>query len=78
AEKGPFAVERFRKDFPELMSVTYDASFDHEGWIAGADVVIVHEWTDPGLVERIGRTRANGGGFTLLFHDTHHRAVSAT
>ncbi|RWM13085.1 MAG: glycosyltransferase [Mesorhizobium sp.] len=78
AQKGPFAIERFRKDFPELMSVTHDASFDHEGWIADADVVIVHEWTDPDLIERIGRAKANGGGFTLLFHDTHHRAVSAT
>lgn len=78
AEQGPFAVERFRKDFPELMPVTYDASFDHEAWIAKADVVIVHEWTDPDLVARIGRAKLNGGKFTLLFHDTHHRAVSAT
>jgi spore maturation protein CgeB len=29
------------------------------------------------LVERIGRIRRNGAEFTLLFHDTHHRAVSA-
>ncbi|RWA69089.1 glycosyltransferase [Mesorhizobium sp.] len=78
AEQGSFAVERFRKDFPELIPVTYDASFDHEAWIADADVVIVHEWTDPGLVARIGRAKLNGGNFTLLFHDTHHRAVSAT
>jgi spore maturation protein CgeB len=78
AEKGSFAVERFRKDFPELMPVTYDASFDHENWIADSNVVIVHEWTDPDLVARIGRAKADGGGFTLLFHDTHHRAVSAT
>ncbi|TIS46119.1 MAG: glycosyltransferase, partial [Mesorhizobium sp.] len=78
AEQGSFAVERFRKDFPELMPVTYDASFDHEAWIAKADVVIVHEWTDPDLVARIGRAKLNGGKFTLLFHDTHHRAVSAT
>jgi spore maturation protein CgeB len=77
AEKGTSAIERFRKDFPELTSVTYDASFDHEAWIADADVVIVHEWTDPELVARIGRERANGADFTLLFHDTHHRAVSA-
>jgi spore maturation protein CgeB len=40
-------------------------------------VVVVHEWTDPVLVERIGRARRVGGRFTLLFHDTHHRAVSA-
>ena len=25
---------------------------------------------------RLGRIRRNGGRFTLLFHDTHHRAVS--
>ncbi|RUV37611.1 glycosyltransferase [Mesorhizobium sp. M7A.F.Ca.MR.148.00.0.0] len=78
AEKGSFAIERFRKDFPELMPVTYDAGFDHEAWIAEADVVIVHEWSDPELVARIGRARAAGGNFILLFHDTHHRAVSAT
>ncbi|ESY76459.1 hypothetical protein X740_28670 [Mesorhizobium sp. LNHC221B00] len=77
-EQGSFAIERFRKDFPELMPVTYDAGFDHEAWIAEADVVIVHEWTDPELVARIGRARAAGGKFVLLFHDTHHRAVSAT
>ncbi|UCI18300.1 glycosyltransferase [Mesorhizobium sp. B2-1-8] len=77
AEKGSYAIERFRKDFPELMPVTYDAGFDHEAWIAEADVVIVHEWTDPELVARIGRVRAGGGNFILLFHDTHHRAVSA-
>ncbi|MGX7871517.1 CgeB family protein [Mesorhizobium sp. ORM6] len=77
-QQGPFAVERFRKDFPELVPVTYDASFDHEAWIADADVVIVHEWTDPDLVARVGRAKLNGGKFTLLFHDTHHRAVSST
>ncbi|TIU76703.1 MAG: glycosyltransferase, partial [Mesorhizobium sp.] len=77
AQQGPFAVERFRKDFPELMAVTYDAGFQHESWLAGADIVIVHEWTDPELVARIGRIRGQGGDFTLLFHDTHHRAVSA-
>lgn len=78
AEKGSFAIERFRKDFPELMPVTYDAAFDHEAWISDADVVIVHEWTEPDLVARLGRAKATGGRFTLLFHDTHHRAISAT
>ncbi|RVD60172.1 glycosyltransferase [Mesorhizobium sp. M2D.F.Ca.ET.185.01.1.1] len=77
AEQGPFAVERFRKDFPELMVAAYDPGFEHEAWLAGADVVIVHEWTDKDLVARIGRARAYCN-FTLLFHDTHHRAVSAT
>ena len=39
--------------------------------------MIVHEWNDPELVAAVGRLRARGGRFTLLFHDTHHRAVSA-
>jgi spore maturation protein CgeB len=38
--------------------------------------VIVHEWNDPLLVATIGRLRRQGAHFTLLFHDTHHRAVS--
>jgi spore maturation protein CgeB len=37
----------------------------------------VHEWNDPELVAAVGRVRKRGGRFTLLFHDTHHRAVSA-
>jgi spore maturation protein CgeB len=39
-------------------------------------VAIVHEWTDPATVAALGRVRREGGRFTLLFHDTHHRAVS--
>ncbi len=39
--------------------------------------MVVHEWTDPALVARLGRARVGGARFTLLFHDTHHRAVSA-
>jgi spore maturation protein CgeB len=77
ADQGQAAVDRFVRDFPELRSQTYDGGFDHEAAVDGADVVVVHEWTDPALVARIGRARREGGRFTLLFHDTHHRAVSA-
>jgi spore maturation protein CgeB len=51
--------------------------FDVEQSVEHADVVLVHEWTDPALVDDLGRTRSSGGNFTLLFHDTHHRAVTA-
>jgi spore maturation protein CgeB len=77
AERGPAAIERFSRDFPELVAKTYGPEFDHEAALEWADVVVVHEWTDPGLVARIGLARGQGGRFTLLFHDTHHRAVSA-
>ena len=39
----------------------------------GAQLVIVHEWNDPELIERIGEYRRIKGNFVLLFHDTHHR-----
>jgi len=76
-DQGEAAIQRFRQDFPELVSLAYGADFNHEEILHDAEVVIVHEWTDPALVARIGRARANGGSFTLVFHDTHHRAVSA-
>ena len=77
AERGQQALDRFATDFPELTSRIYDEAFDHEAALDDADLVLVHEWTDPSLVARIGRIRRDGGRFTLAFHDTHHRAVSA-
>ena len=76
-EHGDEAVAAFHAAFPMLASREYGKSFDHEAAVAGADVVVVHEWTDPALVARLGTARKRGGPFTLLFHDTHHRAVSA-
>lgn len=76
-DQGTVAIEKFHQRFPELRTNIYGSDFDHQEAIADADVVIVHEWTEPALVERIGRVRRDGGRFTLLFHDTHHRAVSA-
>jgi spore maturation protein CgeB len=78
AQKGSVATERFERDFPTLRAQVYDADFDHEAALAAADVVIVHEWIEPEMVARIGRARREGGAFTLFFHDTHHRAVTAT
>ncbi len=76
ADQGSAALERFAARFPQLRVVTYGDDFDHEAALDGADVVIVHEWTPPELVARIGRLRREGGRFVLLFHDTHHRGVS--
>lgn len=75
-DQGEAALARFAETFPELCSEQYGPDFDHEAALSQADVVVVHEWTEPALVGRIGRARRDGGRFTLLFHDTHHRAVS--
>jgi spore maturation protein CgeB len=77
ADHGEKAMEAFASDYPELAPEVYDPGVDASGLVGDADLVIVHEWNEPKLVESLGRMRARGAGFTLLFHDTHHRAVSA-
>ena len=86
--EGAWSLENLRKDhgeeglqpwrdaYPELSSTSFAPGADLEPMVDGADLVIVHEWNDPALVAEIGRLRRSGHDFTLLFHDTHHRAVS--
>jgi spore maturation protein CgeB len=76
-DHGEDALESFLAAYPELSSRTYSRPEEGAAQAWGADLVIVHEWNDPELVAAVGRLRARGGRFTLLFHDTHHRAVSA-
>jgi spore maturation protein CgeB len=76
ADHGDAGLGAYRKAYPELRSTVFTAEDDPAELIDGADLVIVHEWNDHGLVEALGKARARGGRFTLLFHDTHHRAVS--
>lgn len=77
AEQGEGAITAFHSTFPMLHTRRYDASTRHAELLDGADVVVVHEWTDPALIAELGALRRDGARFTLLFHDTHHRAVSA-
>ncbi|HJS90745.1 MAG TPA: glycosyltransferase [Steroidobacteraceae bacterium] len=77
-ERGEGAVEAFNAAFPQLRSTFYDPrTLDLERALDGADVVIAHEWNPPQLIAQLGRQRSLVGGFKLLFHDTHHRIVSA-
>ncbi len=76
ADHGEAGLAAYRSAYPELTSRTFGPGADAAALCDGADLVLVHEWNDPALVAAIGRARARGGSFTLLFHDTHHRAVS--
>jgi spore maturation protein CgeB len=62
--------------YPDLTPHANVLGPDLDAMLDQADVVLVHEWNDPELVTAIGRQRAQGGRFVLLFHDTHHRAVT--
>jgi spore maturation protein CgeB len=76
-DAGQAALSAYRSAYPSIESTRYDpATLDLEEALAAADLVLVHEWNTHDLVARIGRMRACGGRFTLLFHDTHHRSVS--
>jgi spore maturation protein CgeB len=59
-------LHSYEQDIPDLDCIT-----------DGADLVIVQEWNTPALVAALGRHRAAGGRYVLLFHDSHHRSVTA-
>ncbi len=77
-DHGEAGLAAYAAAYPELASRRYRAAaaeFDRD--LDDADVVIAHEWNEPWLVAALGRRRRRGGArFLLLFHDTHHRAVS--
>lgn len=75
-DHGDAGLTPYRAAYPELASSTYAPSDAVETMVEGADLVIVHEWNDPHVVAEVGRLRSRGAPFRLLFHDTHHRAVS--
>lgn len=75
-DHGRAGLSAWTHSYPELTPTFHADLATAEAAAADADLVIVHEWTDPALVAALGRMRARGAGFTLLFHDTHHRAVS--
>ena len=77
ADAGEGGLQAFRDAYPDLSPETYGTDADPAALVDGADLVIVHEWNEPALVAAIGDVRKRGGGFRLLFHDAHHRAVSA-
>ena len=75
-QQGVDGSEDFARSFPDLPVHRYRNAQDLPRAVQNADVVIVHEWTDPALVAALGALRHAGGRFLLLFHDTHHRAIS--
>lgn len=77
AEHGTEALHEFHRVYPRLESNRYQLEqLKLEQVLAGASLVIVHEWNEAELIERIGDYRRLKGGFHLLFHDTHHRMAS--
>jgi spore maturation protein CgeB len=75
-EQGEAALERNRRACPADCVVTYGGDLDLDHVLDGADLVLVHEWNHPDLIAWLGRHRVACGRYLLLFHDTHHRALT--
>lgn len=77
AERGEAALDAWREAYPDLPVTVYDpARLDLDRALDGADLVLVHEWNEPGLVARIAAHHKATGHYLLLFHDTHHRLAT--
>lgn len=78
-DHGVAPLAEVRRVYPALDIHRYDPdSLDLDAALDGIDLAIVHEWNDPALVRSIGERRIRAGShFRALFHDTHHRSVSA-
>ena len=76
-DHGAQAIAGFERAYPALRSRQYHLrTIDLDRELAGADLVMVHEWNEPAWVDAVGRHRREAGGYRLLFHDTHHRSVT--
>jgi spore maturation protein CgeB len=77
-EFGEQPLREFRRAYPGLSSDAYRlADLPLEEILRNVDLVLVHEWNDAELVRRIGEHHRNHPSYRLLFHDTHHRSVTA-
>jgi spore maturation protein CgeB len=80
ADHGIDPVIEVGRAYPELVIRSYDPAAFAAGEgldqaVSGADVVVVHEWNDPEVANRIPDA-ARRVGAAVLFHDTHHRPWS--
>ena len=79
AEHGEGPIRDYEAAYPTHVGVgvRYDlAALDLDEALDGTDLAIVHEWNEHDLVRRLGQHRARSRSYRLLFHDTHHRAVT--
>jgi spore maturation protein CgeB len=75
---GEEAIARYHRAFPNLSSVSYaSGAFDLDRMLDGADLILAHEWNLPDVIAALGQYRRRNPGVRLLFHDTHHRALTA-
>jgi spore maturation protein CgeB len=77
-DAGPSAIDDFHRAFPHLPSTTYSINdLRLAEWLDGVELALVHEWNDPRLIAAVGDYAKRNPEVRVLFHDTHHRAITA-
>ena len=78
-EQAVQAIDQFRQVYPELDIRFYKPGAGLapflERELRGTDVVLLHEWNDPVVVNSVLALKRRYG-FVALLHDSHHRAYS--
>jgi spore maturation protein CgeB len=75
ADAGERFLAEFATVYPNLSSIRY-RSLKLDEVLKDVQLAIVHEWNSPDLIAEIGSVRARNSSLRLLFHDSHHRAVT--
>jgi spore maturation protein CgeB len=78
-ERSIDAINQFRQTYLDLDIHFYQEDAARGDFLRqelkGADVVVIHEWNEPSLVNQVLALK-DELGFRALFHDTHHRAYT--
>jgi spore maturation protein CgeB len=76
---GPEFIGEFEARYPSIRWRTYNLQRDRvEDLIGDGDIALVHEWNTPEVVAEIGSYRRRNQNLRVFFHDTHHRAITAS
>lgn len=75
-ENGIEGIKNFNDVYPDLHTNFYNGVDDFKSSLEDTDLVIVHEWNKPELIEALGDLKSEYY-YKLLFHDTHHRSVTS-
>ena len=74
------AIDEFRRTYPEVDVRFYQRDSTLQTFLreelTGADIVLIHEWNEPELVNAVLALKQKLG-FRALLHDTHHRAYTS-